>query len=314
MRTSGTMVSLAQEYLAYRRSLGFQLRIEGSQLLNFARYADQRGHCGYPTTDLAIEWARLPHRASLLYQARRLEVVRCFARYCAVLEPCTEIPPKGLLGPAHRRTTPYIFTESQVGQLLAAARELPPSGGLRARTYATLFGLLACTGLRISEALKLRDDDVDLGQGLLRVAQTKFNKTRLVPLSGSARGALSDYAHNRDQLCGRASAGTFFVSPAGRALPYSTVRTVFRGLCRKLGWDDGSNRRPRMHDLRHTFACRRLLAWYREGVDVQHAIASLSTYLGHGKITDTYWYLSGVPELMAVAADRFARECEGRLP
>jgi len=300
------MVALAEEYLAYRRDLGSQLKTEGQQLLRFARWADQTGHAGPVTIDLAVRWAALPEDCSQLYRARRLEGVRCFARHRAIFDPETQIPPDRLLGRAHRRTAPHIYSPHEIAHLLAAAKALAPRNGLRPQTYRTLWGLLACTGLRISEALNLAWDDVDLERGLLTIRRGKFHKSRLVPLHRSVAAALRRYARFRDCCYPAAPSRTFFLSQSGRPLAYSTVRTTFRRIGQRLGWSAGlSGRLPRMHDLRHTFACRRLLQWYRQGVNVDHAIAALSTYLGHRKVTDTYWYLTGIPELMAVAVRRF---------
>jgi integrase len=228
------------------------------------------------------------------------------ARYQAIFDPDTQIPPSRLLGPAHRRTTPYIYSELQVTQLLATAGALASASGLRPRTYCTLFGLLASSGLRISEALILRRDRVDLRQGVLTIDRSKFCKRRLVPLHPSTTQALRRYARCRDQRHPVPQSDTFFVSDSGQALAYSTVRTTFKGLRQKLGWQPADDARaPRIHDLRHTFVCRRILVWVAQGTDVDHAIAALSTYLGHRKVTDTYWYLTGVPELLALAAKRF---------
>jgi integrase len=303
-----TMVSLAEEYLAYRRNLGAQLRIEGQELLRFARWADQSGHSGPITTELALRWAALPQDRTQLYRARRLEVVRCFARYRAIFDPRTEIPPDRLLGPAHCRTAPYIYSARQIAEMLTAANALAPPNGLRPQTYRMLLGLLACTGLRISEALKLTRDDVDLQQGLLTIGRSKFHKSRLVPLHPSTAAVLRQYAGFRDHYHPLMQSKAFFLSESGKPLAYSTVRITFRRICRRLGWKPGpTGREPRIHDLRHTFVCRRVLAWYEAGADVEHSIAALSTYLGHRKVTDTYWYLTGIPELMAVAAQHFER-------
>ena len=308
MNTPPTIRRQAEQYLEHRRSLGFKLKIEGQQLLNFAEYADDSGHQGPLTVDLAVRWARLPVRASRLYQARRLEVVRCFARYLAIFDPKTEIPPTGLLGRAHHRGAPYIYSPAQIGQLLDAAMQLRPTDRLRPTTYATLFGLLACTGLRISEALQLRHEDADLHRGVLRISQTKFRKSRLVPLHPSTARVLRRYKRHRDEHASIESTASFFLGSSGRPLPYSTVRTTFRGICSRLGWvATPATRAPRIHDLRHTFAVRRLLLWYEQGFDMGHAVAALSTYMGHGKVSDTYWYLTGTPELMAVAGRSFER-------
>jgi integrase len=197
MNANSTMRTLAEQYLKHRRSLGFQLKIEGRQLLTFAQWADRSGHRGPLTVELAVRWATLPTSGSRLYHAKRLEVVRCFARYRVAFDCRTEIPPKGLLGRAHCRSTPHIYTPQQIRQLIDTAMRLKPTHPLRPLTYATLLGLLACTGLRISEALRLRSEDVDLSRGVLRISQTKFRKSRFVPLHPSATEAMRSYAQTR---------------------------------------------------------------------------------------------------------------------
>jgi integrase len=198
--------------------------------------------------------------------------------------------------------------EAELSALVAAARALAPSTGLRPHTYATLFGLLACTGLRVSEAVKLARDDVDWPRGLLTVRQTKFRKSRLVPLHATTLAALRAYAARRDRLYPSPTTGAFFLTGRGTALPRSSVGVTFWKLRTRLGWAAGHTRpKPRIHDLRHTFACRRLQRWYADGVDVDHAVAALSTYLGHATVRDTYWYLTGTPELLALATARFER-------
>jgi len=302
-----TMADRVEEYLAYRRALGYQLRIAGQLLRSFARYADDSGHRGPLTTDLALRWARVPERATRRYQARRLDLVRGLARYLDPREPGTEVPPRGLLGPSRSCRTAFIFAEADVAALIEAARSLAPADGLRPRTYAALVGLMACTGLRITEALTLVTGDVDLEAGVLTVRRTKFHKSRLVPLHPSAIGPLRDYAAARDRRHPAPRDTAFFVSDAGRRLPYGTVRHTFHRLLKQalLGAVPSGRARPRLHDLRHTFACRRLMAWYRDEADIDRAIDRLSTYLGHAKVTDTYWYLTGVPELLALAGRRF---------
>lgn len=307
MKKQKTMIEQVEEYISYKRKLGFKLHIEAGQLLNFAKYADKSGHTGPVTTTLALQWARLPEKASQLYQARRVEIVRCFAKYQAIFFPKTEIPPPRILGPAHRRTEPYIYSQQQLSALLEACMQLTPVHGLRPHTYTTLFGLIACAGLRISEALKLSRDDVDLANGILLIAETKFHKSRLVPLDPSASKALSKYAKLRDQYYPIAKSKKFFLSETGNLLPYSTVNHNFKLLREKLGWCNKGKRPPRIQDMRHSFACRRLLLWYEQGVDINHAIYSLSTYLGHVKVSDTYWYLTGIPELFAVVGRKFEK-------
>ena len=301
-----SMLDLVDQYLADRRKLGFALQSEGRQLRGFARFADGIGHTGPLTIDLAIRWASAPSARHRRFPGRRLEVIRPFARYRASCDPATEVPSRLLLGPPRHRPVHHIYTDEQLVALLAEAGKLGPASGLRPRTYATLFGLLAACGLRVSEALRLGRADTDLTGGVLTIRATKFRKSRLVPLHETTTGSLRAYEAERDRLVRRPPSATFFVQDNGQPLRYSTVRTVFMRLRRALGWA-GRVPRPRIHDLRHSFACRRLLDWYAQGPDPAPRIASLATYLGHAHVTDTYWYLTGSPELLALAADRFER-------
>jgi integrase len=298
------MAIKVEAYLAFRRGLGYRLKVEGGMLRQFAAFADRAGHRGPLTTELALRWATATTSTDRLYAARRLEVVRCLARHVAATEPGTEIPGRGLLGPAHRRTAPYIYTDAEVASLMAAAGRLSPPGQLRPRTYETLIGLLATAGLRISEALHLGRQDADLPVGRLVIRQTKFRKTRLVPLHPTTTSALRAYAEARDRAVPLPGCDRFLINSRGRSLAYSTARQTFRKLCEHVRIT-GSHRPPRLHDLRHTFACRCIERWSNAGVNLAHAIAALPVYLGHAKVTDTYWYLSATPELLAHAAKRF---------
>lgn len=303
-----TMVEMAHDYLAYRRQLGFQLKIEGEQLLHFSRFVDELGHVGPLTTAISLQWARLPENASPLYQARRLEVVRCFAKYLAIFDERTEIPPNRILGKAHQRIRPHIYTKDDVLSLFAVTKTLKPMHGIRPQTYRMLIGLLYSTGLRISEALRLTQKDVDLQNGILTIVETKFHKSRLVPVHASTQEHLQEYSSFRDQYLVSPPSRNFFLTEKGEALVYSTVSSTFSSLREKAGLrSNGERQYPRLYDFRHTFACRRIIQWYRDGRDLDHVISNLSTYLGHVKITDTYWYLTGVPELMQLAVQRFER-------
>lgn len=300
-----------ESYLYTRRSVGYILRIEGEQLQQFASFADQRGHQGHITIELAVAWAINSQRGCQIGYARRLERVRTLAKYCVVFEPKTEVPPSHLFGPARRRLTPHIYSDQEILQLLETADGLPPKQRLRPVTMRYLLGLLAATGLRVSEALRLSRDDVDLSQGLLLVRQTKFRKTRYVPLHQTTCKALRDYSDFRDQRLPLVQDHAFFLLDDGCALDYWQTRYAFRCILSKLGWNDYTgSRRPRLYDLRHTFACRRLLTWYEEGADANQLIPLLATYLGHVKVTYTYWYLTGVPALMTVVAARFERQAQ----
>jgi integrase len=261
------MSAKVERYLEFRRALGFSLKIEGQLLRQFGNFADACGHQGPLTVELALRWAQSAKGCDRLYWARRLEIVRCFARHVAVTEPGTQVPGRRLLGPAHRRTIPHLYTARELAALLTAARRLSPTGGLRSHTYATLLGLLACTGLRISEALRLAETDVDLGRGVLKIRETKFRKTRLVPLHPSAVAALRAYTEKRIRLLGVPKSDRFFLSDRGSGLPYSTVKHTFRRLCASVGITGAPRRRPRLHDLRHTFACRRVEYWYQSGAN-----------------------------------------------
>lgn len=306
MTDTPTMVTLAEEYLALRRGLGFALKSCGQQLLGFAQYVDSIDHRGPITVELAVRWARLPHDTAPYWWARRLQIVRQFAQHRILFDPQTEIPPAGLLGPSSRRVTPHIYSDAEIASLLRAAGELGPVGGLRPHTYVTLLGLLLITGLRISEALRLGRNDVDLDSDVLMVRLTKFRKSRLVPLHPSAVTVLAKYAHLRDLYHPQSSAPTFFLNELGRTLGASGVAKTFNSLRSKLGWTKKWDcRRPRLHDMRHTMAVRTLLRWYHEGADVDRKMPALSTYLGHVEVRDTYWYLTAVPELMALTAARF---------
>ena len=308
MRSQLTMVQQAHAYLKHRRAMGFVLLDTGRRVLRFAQFVDQSGQCGPLTTNLILRWVRLPEAASRSYLKARLSAIRGFARYVAARDGQTEVPDWRLI-PEAFRLRPHLYDERQLQQLLVAASQIRPDYQLRPLTYRTLFGLLASTGLRISEALKLASDQVDLKRGLVRVEQTKFKKSRLVPLHPTTIRALRRYVAARNHRWGCHDGSSFFVGHNGLALKYKAVSTVFHLLLHNLGWDRGNGERPRprIHDLRHSFACRRLLYWYRDGEDVHHRIAALATYLGHGRVTNTYWYLSATPELLAVIGSRFER-------
>jgi integrase len=299
---------LVEEYLAYRRGLGFALESPAWLLRDFARYADRVGHEGPLSSELAVEWALRSRSSDPAQAARRLSTVRQFARYRALLDPATEVPPAGLLGRVPRRRQPHIYNDAELAALLEQAGLLLPRRGLRPRTYVAFFSLLAASGLRLSEACRLERGDVDLNAGVLTVREGKFRKARLVPLHPSATEALARYAACRDACCELAGPGRFFRTERSPALTAAAVEKTFSRIRQRLGWSaQGRARAPRIHDLRHSFAVRRLLCWYEEGAELEQRLLALSTYLGHAHVRDTYWYLTGVPELMAIAAHRFER-------
>lgn len=299
------MVTVVEEYLAVRRGLGFALKIQGYQLLRFGSFADNLGHRGPLTLELAVRWARsnAPRPATW---AARINVLRPFAKYRAQFDPDTEIPPPNLLGRSRTRLVPHIYTAKEVQSLLVAAAQLPPVGGLRPATYETLFGLLAATGMRISEALGLTLRDVDLETGIITVRESKFRKSRLLPLHPTTIEALQRYSRLRDALVPTPISTDFFLSDGGRRMVQDTVQRRFRRLCDQLGWRSrGGHPAPRIHDLRHSFITHCLLRWYQQGINVDNEILALSTYVGHAEVTYTYWYVTGVPELLAIATQRF---------
>lgn len=306
--THSNILGWVEEYLAFRRGLGFDLETPAWYLRSLARYAEQVGHCGPITVDLATRWALKTRSKDPAHAARRLKIIRPFVRHRALIDPATEIPPSDLLGRLLRRKQPHIYSDIEIAALLDQASHMLPRGGLSPRTYVTFFSLLISTGLRLSEACHLTCSDVDLGRGLLTIRGSKFRKSRWVPLHPSTTLALTRYTAFRDAAVHDDHSGFFFRTKRVSRLTPAAVEKAFARIRHRLGWSaQGRARRPRLHDCRHTFTVRRLVRWYDEGADVGQKILALSNYLGHAKVTDTYWYLTGVPELMAIASQRFER-------
>lgn len=295
----------AEEYLTIRRAVGFKLERAEHLLFNFVEFLESQG-ASRITSELALRWATLPTAATPGWWRSRLCVARCFARHRSAVDPSTEVPPTELLprlNAGSSRATPYPYSATDVAALLAAARSI--RSALAAATCETLIGLLAVTGMRVGEALRLDRDDLDWNRGLLTVRDSKFDRCREVPLHQTTLGALRTYARIRDERCPQPRSPSFFVSRSGQRLAYRTVNWHFERLVRKAGLQARSARcRPRLHDFRHSFACATLEDWYRSGIDVQPRLPLLSTYLGHIDPASTYWYLSEKPELLALAAKR----------
>ena len=313
MSAATTLHARVERYLAERRRLGFALRSPAYALRSFARHVEAVGHRGSLTVEIMSDWARRDsHRSNdSRTWTRRLKRLRSFMRWLQQFEPRTEVPDDAIFGRLPERLAPHIYSEQEIVDLLAAARQLGPTPGLRGVVFETLFGLIACSGLRVSEALALRNVDVDLRRGMFTVRRTKFGKSRQVPMHLSTVEALRRYRGQRD-LSGESAEeeAPFFIGTRGRRrglpLSQSQVHRVFAELRQRLGWRNrGAHHAPRIHDLRHTFVVRRILLWQAQGVDIDQAMLSLSTYVGHAMVTNTYWYLSAVPELMALAAGRF---------
>jgi integrase/recombinase XerD len=300
-RRTSTLARGTTFYLQTRRQLGFHLNSEGWALPSLVGFARRRGHRGPLTSKLALDWAQASRQASPPQRACRLNLVRRFARFWQRFDPRTEIPPAGLLGPTFRRRPVHIYTHQEIRSLLASTSIL--GSGLRADNLRTLLGLLRCTGLRVGEALGLRQGDIDWQQRVLTIRQSKSGQTRLVPVRADTLAALRNYARLRQRCHALNPTGAFWLSTTGRPLSYGTVREAFLQLRRHLGWHHRPV--PRLHDLRHTFAVACLLGWCRRQQPVGARIAALATYLGHRQVTDTYWYLTAVPELMTWVSRRF---------
>lgn len=310
---TSTMLARAKAYLTFRRKIGFALESTGRAVRAFGRYADRIGHRGAVTTAIAVRWATFPGKGGPKASVKKLEAVRQFARYQLQFEPGTEVPPNGFLGSGYRRRAPHIYSDREVATLLHAAGRLSPHDGLRSRTYVALFSLLFATGMRVGEAARLTVSEVDLERGLIRVNKTKFRKSRLVPLHASAKRALKAYAKSRDRGQRHYDGDAAFFSHGQGRITLGQVRRTFAALRSGLGWGEASCPvSPRAYDIRHTFAVRRLLQWYKKGARVEDKITALSTYLGHVRVTDTYWYLTATPELLAAVSKRFEQYAGAR--
>jgi integrase/recombinase XerD len=296
-----------RDYLELRRSLGYKLVDPGLMLPRFVDFLEQRGSA-HITTALALEWAQQPTSVQPAEWARRLGTVRCFARYRCATDVLTEIPPLGLLPHRSTRARPYLYSDQEVEQLLAAALKLPTNWHrtvLYPWKYHCLIGLLSTTGMRMSEVLNLQVCDVDLDLALLTIRGAKLGKVRLIPLHASTRDVLADYLRRRTDYFGTAVSPYIFVSDRGNQMDQAGLHRTFYALSRSIGLRAADvSHGPRLHDFRHRFAVKVLLGWYRSGQDCARLLPVLSTYLGHVRVEDTYWYLSAWPELMTQAMSR----------
>jgi len=310
MSTHPPLRDALADYLNLRRTLGFKLQAAGRLLGQFVDYLDEHD-ASAPTTEHALAWANLPTAASGNWRAIRLSVVRGFAVYLHNLDASVEVPSVGLIRHGPDRATPYLYSDQEIHALLAAAGHLRPQ--LRAATYQMLIGLLAISGIRIGEAIGLDTDDLDVADSLLVVRHAKFAKVRLVPLHPSTMRALTDYVALRDQAHLHPVSPALLVSTTGTRLHHSNINLTFTRLTQQAGIIPRSaSCRPRIHDLRHSFAVATVLDWYRTGADVPAMMPRLATYLGHTDPKHTYWYLSAAPELMALAAGRLEAHLAGR--
>ena len=304
----------ARAYVSMRRSLGFKLRRHDLQMRQLVAFMNER-KARRITTKLALDFATRDLGSGPKPRKALLALVRGFAKYQAGLDPLTEIPPPGLLSSSKRRAKPYLYSENEIRSLTQAALNRPSIVSLQPWTYYCIFGLLAVTGMRVSEVLNLRCKHIDWATEILTVHETKFGKTRLVPLHSSTVSVLADYARRRRKYLaeyGYSSVSHFFVSRWGRRVNAASLDRMFWELSRQIGLrTQYGGHGPRLHDLRHRFAVETLLHWYRSGCDVDRRMYVLSTYLGHTEPSRTYWYLSCTPELMETAGRLLDKRWEG---
>ncbi len=303
-------------YIALRQALGYGMRAERTLLADFVRFLHQRGEMNPIRGQAAFEWAtQSAHQRGAGGSAARLTLARRFLLHLRASYPETEVPAYSLLSTTRRRT-PYLFTEAEIERLLQAAGQTGPHGSLRPHTLATFLGLLANTGLRVGEAVHLAVADVQLSVAppRLLIRESKFGKSRWVPLHPTTADQLARYAARRRELAYEGLSDFFFVSAQGTALRVSGLDRWFGKLVLGLGlWPEAEKRWPCLTSFRHTFAIRRLRTWYEEGADLTVVLPHLSVYLGHVSPQETYWYLTATPELLTAAARRFQEYAGGRL-
>ncbi len=304
-------------YLTIRRSLGYLLRADERVLRKLVAFAEQQG-ADYISTDLFLRWHKASGSANRHTWAQRLVMVRLFAQWLHGIDLKHEVPPQGLIPKSNRRSKPYIYSDDEIRRVVEAAAELPSFNGIRGLTYPVLFGLIAVTGMRISEALFLDVRDVDLETGVITIQRGKFGKSRLLPLSAGTTARLAAYARERDRHLG-CRPQPFFVSDRAERISDSAARSNFAVVCQNIGLRRAerfgrSGHGPRIHDLRHSFAVRTLMNWYRTSKDPMREMIRLTTYLGHANPADTYWYIEAVPELLQLASERATTSLAGEVP
>ncbi len=305
-----TLSQHLEDYLKLRRQLGYKMQESGLMLRSFVRFAEQKG-AGVIRTKLALQWAAPPN-IKPAQSGNRLGIVRRFAEHVSAYDARTEVPPQKLLPYHFCRRDPYHYTDENVCQLVQAARQINPTSQIKGPTFGTVLGLLAVTGMRVSEALALDDGDIDFDQALLTIRLAKGSKSRVVPLHASTNSALRHYASIRDSVYPQRPSPAFFVWDGGDRLVYDSVNRWFLLVACQIGLrKPGDQHGPRVHDLRHYFAIRTLLNWYQADADVEARLPELATYLGHVHVRDSYWYLSAVPELLQLATLRLERAEKG---
>jgi integrase len=305
-----TLTQRLEDYLAVRRSLGFDLSFSARVLRRFTAFADSEGS-DHITVDLFLRWKAAFGNADNNTWSSRLRIVRIFARWLQGYDQRTEVPPVGLIPGNPPRGRPYIYSGKEIVEIVTRAANLKSRYELRGLTCSTVFGLLAATGMRVNEALQLDDEDVDLDTGVITVKRGKNGRARFIPIVASTTNRLRAYRRERVRLLG-ASAGAFFRIDNGHRLNEYTARYNFAIVSQAIGLRKPQRYRkhgrgPRIHDLRHTFAVRTIMTWYRAGLDPDREMSKLSTYLGHASPESTYWYIEAVPELLQLASERAER-------
>lgn len=302
-----SLSSELQCYLEIRRNLGYDLRTSERLLKRFVSFLEMRNET-HITTKMFLQWKQLFGKASKSTWAKRLGVVRLFASWLNCLDPQHEVPPQSLIPFCSKRKSPYIYTDAEIKEIIVAAGNLPSRNGFREITFPAFFGLVAVTGLRISEAISLNDKDVDLQEGIIIVHNGKNGNNRILPITECTRDYLKEYVRKRNRLLGK-TPEPFFVSDNCNRLNDCSVRYNFAVISQMIGMRARQKYNkhglgPRIHDLRHTFAVNVMMNWYKEGKDIDREILKLITYLGHTKPANTYWYIEAVPELLALASHR----------
>ena len=302
-----------EEYVLYRKALGYDMYTTASVLANFARFAAASGHEGPIDLEIAVAWARSGNGHGDTYEAARYEHARRVADFSRIMDPSLPELPRGLMGKVKERVTPYVYTDEEVSLLMSCASRLYRQDPLRPMALRFSIGLMRACGLRPCEVVGLKDSDFDEEAGVLSVRLSKNRKSRLVPLEGSVADAVARYRAERDSLRPDRSSEALVLGTAGRPmgeriLEYMFIELRMVLLGRGEVWD---RRPPRLMDLRHTFAVRTILRWHDEGSDVNAMMPVLSRYMGHDTVAETYWYLTGAPELMSLAADAFEAQFGG---
>lgn len=301
-----TLATWVDDYLQFRRNLGFQLPYVEAILREFVRFADRHKHRGPLKRQWAEDFAYAPQAAASAYHVRRLAILYEFAKYWNSYDGRVEIPSPPLPHPGYRRKSPYIYSDKEVRDLMALARSLPSNAALTGDSQATLIGLMACAGLRTCEVIGLRDQDILWDRSQIVVQESKSRSSRVLPITSSTLSALRNYVKRRDLAFPGHSSGALFINVYGEKWSQSSMSHRFDRLRLASGITAGEGRRlPRLYDLRHTFACNCLIASMKANRDMSLSVYALSRYMGHKHATETYWYLSAVPELMELVGHRF---------